>query len=708
MSKLSTCMAIMVVFCAACWSTNAITIDVEPGTPLRDAQAKAQAVAKTGVRVTLRLHAGTHDLHDGPLFLTAKDAGITWEGVPGAVISGGVSLKRNAFTPVSASDPIWSRLSSSAKQQVIATNVSAFRGCFTRPRSRGNIGGCSPIMELFEEDGTPLRVARWPNDDWVLTQSGSNATGFQTPTDVPHIALPTPGTPTNNTLLAAGYWWYDWSDATIVVSALQSTGFATVRTQDQPHYVSAKGNFPIGSRFFLLNQPELLDVAGEYWLDQDHGMLYVYPSSPTWPGGVLSTATTLFEFQSGGTPWSGLTFQGLELIAAQDTAFHCATCIASDIVIQSCNLTGFGVGAISIDGGTNWTINKVAVTNTGGTAVRLRGGNRTTLAPANHAITDSTISNFSRTCFTYQPGVNLGGVGCTASNNEISNGPHQGLLWGGNNHVISQNVIHDVVLESFDSAAIYASDRDWSMRGTIIRHNLIFNLGLVTTKCNTRTSCNIHAIYLDALQDGFTVDGNVVVQSDAIAATNHGQGIINNGGRDDTLVNNMCVGWDVCVASQDCGLTWYAPTQNKYVAQLAKLHAAQTLPMYRMQYPAMTKINSNEIAMPLLGKCSNDATCGPGPWGNTVLNNVAVNASDACVLLPAETEFPNDRFNFSARKNLEFNGSASSLGFTSSDPAGVRCWQLKNDSPLYSGGFGTLPMGLFGSSQWRLRWPCPS
>ena len=55
----------------------------------------------------------------------------------------------------------------------------------------------------------------------------------------------------------------------------------------------------------------------------------------------------------------------------------------------------------------------------------------------------------------------------------------------------------------------------------------------------------------DALTDGFEATGNVVVQSEALKAANAGQGILNNGGRDDLIRGNLCVGWETCISSCD-------------------------------------------------------------------------------------------------------------------------------------------------------------
>jgi hypothetical protein len=54
--------------------------------------------------------------------------------------------------------------------------------------------------------------------------------------------------------------------------------------------IGSKGGFPVGSRFFFLNQPEYLDEAGEYWLDQETGMLYLLPPTDAADAAAADTA----------------------------------------------------------------------------------------------------------------------------------------------------------------------------------------------------------------------------------------------------------------------------------------------------------------------------------------------------------------------------------------------------------------------------------
>ena len=416
----------LLLFVAALPSVGAAapaTIDVDPAAmSLQEAQAAARKARAAGAAsVVLRLGSGAHALRGGPLELTAADSNTTWAGAPGATVSGGATLEPEAFSPVPSTDPIAQRLPAAVRGSVLRADVSAHRAAFTLPGPRGrNSAGyrradgsidpvpCAPMMELLTSDGEPLTVARWPNahqegggamHGWAVTGPGSNTSGFVYPASAPPVAT------SAENVFAAGYWIYDWADATIAVSSLRD-GFATVPST--PLYVneSDKGSFPPGSRFFFLNAPEFLDTAGEYWLDQDTGMLYLLPASPGsgsgsgsgsdgWGGAVLSVARGLFEIKPGTV---GVTFRSLTMMAAQSVAIKCGSldypptydCGASDIRIEACTIVGFGTSGVQIDGGHNVSVESSTVRSTGGTAVYLSGGDRSDLTPVSW--------RFSRAC----------------------------------------------------------------------------------------------------------------------------------------------------------------------------------------------------------------------------------------------------------------------------------------------------------------------
>jgi hypothetical protein len=68
----------------------------------------------------------------------------------------------------------------------------------------------------------------------------------------------------------------------------------------------------------------------------------------------------------------------------------------------------------------------------------------------------------------------------TIVGNEISFGPHAGILPAGNDNVIERNALHHLVMQGSDMGAI-DSGAQWINRGTVVRHNLFYAIGEALT-----------------------------------------------------------------------------------------------------------------------------------------------------------------------------------------------------------------------------------
>ena len=117
-------------------------------------------------------------------------------------------------------------------------------------------------------------------------------------------------------------------------------------------------------------------------------------------------------------------------------------------------------------------------------------------------------------------------------------------------------MFHDLLLESFDSGAIYKSDRDWTARGLVMASNFFYNLGSTapSDKCNPHTACCRHAIYMDATEHGFTATGNLIIQPPELRSSACNYGVFDNGGRNNIIEKNLCVGYATCVRIADYNL----------------------------------------------------------------------------------------------------------------------------------------------------------
>ena len=129
----------------------------------------------------------------------------------------------------------------------------------------------------------------------------------------------------------------------------------------------------------------------------------------------------------------------------------------------------------------------------------------------------------------YKSAVNVRGVGNRVAHNLLHDAPHTAIFFSGNDHVIELNEIHSVCHESNDAGAIY-NGRDFTQRGTIIRHNYWHEIG----SAMTHGSC---AIYFDDGDGGQTVHGNVFYK----ASGGRFGAVFNHGGHDNRVTNNIFI-----------------------------------------------------------------------------------------------------------------------------------------------------------------------
>jgi len=484
--------------------------------------------------VTVWIQPGTYYLNE-PLTLSNEDSGsesapIVYRGQPGGKVRivGGKQVK--GFKPVK--DPqILERLDPSVREKVVCADLKA-EGI----TDFGQVATHENRLELFFRDEA-MQLARWPNEGFVKivevvgetpnTTHGIKGTlegKFTYSDDRPKRW------PDEQEIWLHGYWFWDWSDSFEKVSSI-NTEKRVIETVPPYHGYGYRK----GQRYYALNILAELDRPGEWYLDRQKGILYFLPPSPIDEGkAVLSTLRNLFVLKD----CSYVTIRDLVLEATRSTAVEIS--VGTSNTVAGCTIRNTGSWAVSISGGSNNSVLGCDIYRTAEGGVSLSGGDRKSLTPVGHRAENNHIHHFGRIYRTYRPAISVNGVGNHVAHNVIHAGPHNAIQLGGNDHVIEFNEIYNVCFETGDVGAFYMG-RDWTARGTIIRHNYFHDIkgpGLYGAM----------AVYLDDSASGISVIGNIFYKA--------GRAAFIGGGRDNLVENNIFVDCESSVHIDARGMGW--------------------------------------------------------------------------------------------------------------------------------------------------------
>ncbi|MCQ2432353.1 MAG: right-handed parallel beta-helix repeat-containing protein [Clostridia bacterium] len=461
------------------------------------------------------------------------------------VLNGGISLAPELFSPVTDAEML-ARLSPEAQTAVRCVDLKALGvtpeqygklyalGSYnTASRYEGDYTG-DLYCELFVNDQR-MTVARYPNDGYLKTGAViSEGAGLESLKN-PHVANPdfyavmnpagdvyrvsdeladrVASWKTLHDVWMFGFWAYDWADASTPIGSFDASA-KEVSTKFVSMF-GAKADAP----YYFYNVFEELDTPGEWYLDWENGVLYLYPDGELSDSVIdlsLSTETLITAENANHLTFDGFTMKGTRGDAMSLTGNH--------NTVKNCLIKNIAGNAITVVGTDN-RITANEITRTGRGGILITGGDRETLTAGNNLADNNLIHDWSEIYQTYQAAVALNGVGNTCSHNEIFNSPHEAITYSGNNHVIEYNVIHDVCLLSSDAGAIYAGRR-WDYYGTVIRYNYIHDLG--------SGDYIPSGIYWDDALSGQTAYGNLLVNIPGFA-------FHLGGGRDLDVQNNIIV-----------------------------------------------------------------------------------------------------------------------------------------------------------------------
>lgn len=621
--------------------------DAQAGTkdrPFKTLEAARDAARKADhtQEIVIWLRAGLYERQQ-PFQLTSEDSGrpdkpVTYRACPGegVRIVGGRQI--TDWRPVT-DEAVLKRLAPEARDKIVRANLKAMSLA-----DYGLVKGGG--LELFFND-SPMTLARWPNEGFV------NIVGLVEPDTV--NVRGTKGSKTGkfmyegerpgrwlqeNDAWVHGYWFWDWSDERQKVESIDAEKRVISVAPPYHNY-----GYRVGQWFYGLNILAELDTPGEWYLDRESGVLYFWPPSPIEQGrAVVSVSNGLVTLRG----VEHVVLDGLIFEAARGTAVVMSDC--RNAQVARCTLRNLGNTAVQISGGQNDSVVGCEIYGTGAGGISLRGGDRASLTPVGHLAENNHIHHYGRWNRMYTPAVSIDGVGIRVAHNLIHDAPHMAISFGGNDHLIEFNEIHNVCLESNDAGAIYAG-RDWTMRGTVIRHNYLHEItGFRGEGCV--------GVYLDDMYCGTQIYGNVFYRVTRAAFI--------GGGRDCTVENNIFVDCKPALHIDARAMGWAADSVDTTMMERLKAvpYASE---LWRSRYPEIEKIPQDQPA---------------APKGNVVVRNICWGGRWDEVESVARP--------FVSFKDNWVNGD---LPFVETPPKSFR---LRDSSPAIAGGFKAIPFEEIG------------
>ena len=315
-----------------------------------------------------------------------------------------------------------------------------------------------------------------------------------------------------------GYWVWDYSEQYHRVARLDA---AKKEVWPQPPY-HFYGYHP-NARYRFLNVLEEISRPGEWHLDRRSGILYFWPPAKLIGGAVMfpvfdQPMVTLRDV-------SHVQFQGIVFECSRAGAVTAAG--GHHVRIAGCVFRNLGATAVAFAGATDQRVESCDFYELGGGGIAMAGGDRKTLTAGRNLIENCDIHDIGRVQPTFQPAINLAGVGNRVAHCFVHDCPHQGFGYAGNDHIIEYCEFTRTGYDAGDVGAISAA-MDWTYRGNVIRYCDFHDI-----YAPPKVHVGSMTVYLDLPVGGLHLYGNVFRDMERAFFT--------NSGRDCLIENNIFV-----------------------------------------------------------------------------------------------------------------------------------------------------------------------
>ncbi len=516
------------------------------------------------------------------------------------ILSGGKLLSHKRFGTVR--DPaIVKRLHANARGKVLQYSLKD-DGAFnygdyhTKPPNGVEERPYDPALMLFV-NGNQLPVARFPNKGWIrlgrIIDQGavSKINGFRQVLD---------------TANRGGVFEFDFPEAARWVHAkdiwlsgwfhwgwyADEVKVADMNLEKRQFTLASALRYGLGPtddtslirlerrKYFVFNLLEEIDEPGEWYLNRDSGLLYL------WPTGDFNDAEIAVSVLNAplikGDSVSFVDFEGFTFCYGKKQAIEIRG--GSGNQIRDCIFRNLGNNAIVLSGN-DLRVSGCEIFNTrGGMAVS--GGDRRTLTPSNNIISNCNIHHITGRA------IHLEGVGTTVEHNEIYQSNAGAVGFSGNDHLIIYNRFDHLYNEGGDDLNVLGIGRNPSNYGSVIKFNIFSNIGLEPN--------NVSSVYLDDGSCGTTIYGNIFYK----ASSRQIGTVFSNGGSDNTVMNNIFIDNNVGYYLGNCFHTWASERIKDWLAPDGDFTTQLTReinirdPVWAKAYPKLANYFEDDPATP--------------------------------------------------------------------------------------------------------------
>ncbi len=455
-----------------------------------------------------------------------KDARIIYRNYPDEEVNfiGGAYLRWEDFKPVEDKAVLERIVETSAREHIVSVDLHSlgfkdlpevtWPGTYSYWAGMGellkNEYGINKPTEKSPElivNGKGATIARYPNDGdmeiGAIIKDGNFEKGKEPAEFVVNDTRIKKWTKAEDAILY-GTFMYSWASLATPLGSIDEKNNSV--TTKYPIYYGAV----TGQLFHVFNLIEELDMPGEYYIDRNKGVLYLYPFEEEVKE-VIYTMHTGSMFHFYGAEY--ITVKGINMKYSRGN-FVTINANSKNIQVVDCEFTyntNDASGAVSVLGPDCQVYDCYFYDCAMGVAVQ--AGDRPTLTRGNSTVENCKFERCDRTAQTYQPAIYVNGVGSHILHNELSEAQHTILRFAGNFHDVSFNEIYNAVTNTDDMGAIYAG-RDITQRGNVFKNNYIHDIG-----GSNRGTEGVHGIFFDDFWECADVVGNVFANITGAAIT---------------------------------------------------------------------------------------------------------------------------------------------------------------------------------------------